>query len=316
VRALASPTRAYIGRFAPSPTGPLHFGSLVAALASYVDAKAHDGTWLVRIEDVDTARSSREYETTILEQLYAYGFAHDGVVLRQRERTERYREIVEHLHSRDLVYRCRCSRKNLADARRNRENEIIYPGTCRAASVDWNTREASAVRIKIDAVPHVGIVAFDDRVYGRIEQHVAEDVGDFVLHRADGDFAYQLAVVVDDADQNVTHVVRGADLLLNTPRQILLQRMLGFVTPSYLHVPIAKNANGEKLSKQTLAEALPMERAAQVQTLRQAWTFLQQQAIAEVQSPAEFLGAAVAAWRPSQLCESATQGGSRTQTYN
>lgn len=307
---------AYVGRFAPSPSGPLHFGSLVAALASYVDAKSHRGAWLVRIEDVDTARSSREHESAILEQLHAYGFTHDGVVIRQRERGMRYREIIEFLAACNLVYRCRCSRKTLLSARRNRDGEIIYPGTCREASIAWNTSEQTAVRLAIASCNQFTQIVFNDAVFGRIEQNIADDVGDFLLLRADYDFAYQLAVVADDADQGVTHVVRGADLLHNTPRQIFLQRILGFATPNYLHVPIARNAQGEKLSKQTRAAALPLEHNARLLTLRNAWSFLQQTDIDVADSPEAFLSRAVAAWRPAKLRATIGNPSFLTQTYN
>jgi glutamyl-Q tRNA(Asp) synthetase len=294
----------YIGRFAPSPTGPLHFGSLVAALASYVDARAREGQWLVRIEDVDTQRCSREHEATILAQLEAYGFEHDAAIVRQSDRSELYRAALQSLADCGLTYRCICTRKQLASAPRNSEGETIYPGTCRDANFDANVdakAPAFAVRLNLARTCVATFVEFVDRVYGHIAQPVHEAVGDFVLHRADGDFAYQLAVVVDDAIQGVTHVVRGADLLLNTPRQILLQRALGYATPSYLHLPLAFNAQGEKLSKQTLAPSLPNEPEAKLANLRRAWRHLDQIDIEYATSPNDFLRQAVAIWQPQRL---------------
>lgn len=290
----------YVGRFAPSPTGPLHFGSLVAALASYVDARANDGQWLVRIEDVDTQRCKREHELTILRQLDAYGFDHDGEVLRQSERGEYYRDALHRLAMRSLTYRCVCSRKTLALAHRNPEGEIVYPGTCRDAAVSAEVSPA-AVRFNLSHREVNAAASFDDRAYGLIAQQLREAVGDFVLRRADGDFAYQLAVVVDDAQQGVTDVVRGADLLLNTPRQIALQRALSVATPRYLHAPIATNSNGEKLSKQTRATALPERLDEQLAALRDAWHLLRQTQIESAASTREFLRQAVAIWQPERL---------------
>jgi glutamyl-Q tRNA(Asp) synthetase len=304
----------YVGRFAPSPTGPLHFGSLVAALASYVDARACKGQWFVRVEDVDSQRCSRAHETTILKQLDDYGFEHDGAIMRQSERAEHYRQAIEILRSKGLAYRCQCSRKTLANARRNSEGEVVYRGTCRNAGIAWDVTARSAVRLNLDALQISAHVTFEDRACGNVAQHVREDVSDFVLLRADGDFAYQLAVVVDDAEQGITDVVRGADLLLNTPRQIVLQRALGFVTPSYLHVPLATNEKGEKLSKQTLAPTLPNAPRERIQTLRGAWAFLRQSALPDVVSTRELLQAAVAAWRPQSLREQIVTV--RAETYN
>jgi glutamyl-Q tRNA(Asp) synthetase len=292
-------TENYVGRFAPSPTGPLHFGSLVAALASYVDARSHSGTWLLRIEDVDRARCSRVHETTILHQLAHYGFAADGDVVRQSDRDEHYRNALNALQLRGLVYRCRCTRKMLENAPRNSDGEVIYPGTCRDKKIEPGESNA-ALRLNLNAIDDAELVEFEDRATGRVSQRVRDDVGDFVLHRADGDFAYQLAVVVDDALQGVTHIVRGADLLGNTPRQIVLQRLLDYPTPSYLHVPIAKNPNGEKLSKQTKAAALTDEPRKVVETLHAAWAFLQQTPLARGDL-ADFWRAAVANWQPERL---------------
>jgi glutamyl-Q tRNA(Asp) synthetase len=272
----------------------------VAAIASYVDARSHGGQWLVRIEDVDSARCSREHETTILKQLRQYGFEVDGDVVRQSDRSEHYRQALDALQTRGLVYRCRCTRKMLENAPRNNDGEAIYPGTCRDQRIGASESH-TAIRLNLNAIDDAALVAFEDRALGKTSQRVREDVGDFVLLRADGDFAYQLAVVVDDALQGVTDVVRGADLLGNTARQVLLQRLLGYATPRYLHVPIATNANGEKLSKQTKAVALPSEPQQIVETLHAAWAFLRQTPL-ETMDLREFWRAAVASWQPERLC--------------
>jgi glutamyl-Q tRNA(Asp) synthetase len=292
-------TETYVGRFAPSPTGPLHFGSLVAALASYVDARAHSGKWLVRIEDVDRARCSRVHEATILRQLSQYGFEIDGDIARQSGREKHYRDALKKLQVRGLVYRCRCTRKVLENAPRNGDGEIIYPGTCREEGIELSERN-TAVRLSLNAIDDAAFVDFEDRALGRVSQRVRDEVGDFVLHRADGDFAYQLAVVVDDALQGVTHIVRGADLLGNTPRQIVLQRLFDYPTPRYLHVPIAKNSSSEKLSKQTRAPSLPDDPQEIVETLHAAWAFLQQTPFARGDLR-DFWRAAVANWQPERL---------------
>ncbi|TAG83912.1 MAG: tRNA glutamyl-Q(34) synthetase GluQRS, partial [Burkholderiales bacterium] len=249
--------RAYVGRFAPSPTGPLHFGSLIAALASYVDARAAGGSWLLRIEDVDRERSRLEHEAAIRRQLAAFALEHDGDVVRQSERIDHYRSALERLRDQGSVYPCVCSRRLLETAPRNQEGEVIYPGSCRVRAVDTFGGRHS-IRFKLAHSPPQDEV-IEDRIEGVITQNVAKDVGDFVLLRADGDVAYQLAVVVDDELQGVTDVVRGADLLLNTPRQRILQRALGFRDLRYAHVPIVTNDQGEKLSKQTRAIALPTD---------------------------------------------------------
>jgi glutamyl-Q tRNA(Asp) synthetase len=244
----------YIGRFAPSPTGPLHAGSLVAALASWLDARAHGGMWLVRIEDVDTPRCIPGADHTILNQLAACGLHPDAPPVWQTQRTGLYQQALQQLAGMGLAYPCACSRKDIeAVLARNghtktRNAELIYPGTCRDG---LHGKTGRAWRLKADAV-----VTWQDRKLGEQQQDVAAQVGDFVLQRADGLFAYQLAVVVDDAAQGITHVVRGADLCDNTARQILLQRALGLPTPQYLHSPLVMGVNGEKLSKQNGAQAL------------------------------------------------------------
>jgi glutamyl-Q tRNA(Asp) synthetase len=241
----------YRGRFAPSPTGPLHFGSIVAALGSCLEARRRGGEWLLRMEDVDAPRCVPGADREILLALEALGFAWDGPVLYQSTRSERYREALAVLRLADRVFPCACTRRELADAATVAiDGGQRYPGTCRAGLAPG--REARAWRLRVND-EEIGCV---DAVQGPISQCLERDVGDFVLLRADGLFAYQLAVVVDDADQGITHVLRGADLLDSTPRQIWLQRCLGVATPAYTHLPVAVNAAGEKLSKQTLAPAV------------------------------------------------------------
>ena len=241
----------YIGRFAPSPTGPLHLGSLVAAVASWLDARASGGCWLVRMEDLDRPRCEPGMAATLLRQLEAYGLRWDGTVVFQSQRDDAYALALDSLKKIGAAYPCACTRSQLAQAPRNHEGETIYPGTCRQGLRAGVTARAWRVR-----VPDVS-TCFHDRIHGDLQQNLAHDVGDFIVKRADGLFAYQLAVVVDDAFQGITHVVRGADLLWNTPRQIHLQALLGLPTPAYAHVPLITNAAGQKLSKQTLAPALP-----------------------------------------------------------
>ncbi|OGA30422.1 MAG: tRNA glutamyl-Q(34) synthetase GluQRS [Betaproteobacteria bacterium RIFCSPLOWO2_02_FULL_68_150] len=234
---------AYIGRFAPSPTGALHFGSLVAALASWLDARAAGGTWQLRMEDLDRLRERRGAAATILRQLEAAGLEWDGPVIYQSARAARYDHALEQLQRAGLTYACGCTRREMADSSLAIDGARIYPGSCRNGLAPG--RPARALRLRVPADP----IRFDDRLQGEIAQSVAREVGDFVLLRADGAYAYQLAVVVDDAAQGVTDVVRGADLLDSTPRQILLQRLLGLPTPRYLHLPVALDAVGEKLAK-------------------------------------------------------------------
>jgi len=262
----------YIGRFAPSPTGPLHAGSLVAALASYLDARAHHGQWLVRIEDIDEGRSVPGADTAILALLDSLGMHADGEVVWQSRRKQRYQDAADRLGS--LAYPCGCNRREIIDSRLGvaPDGAAIYPGTCRAGLPEG--RGMRSLRLR---VPDAGqdAITFTDRFMGTLTQHLALEAGDFVLKRADGYWAYQLAVVVDDADQGVTDVVRGADLIDSTARQIYLQRLLGVPTPRYLHVPVVRNADGEKLSKQTGALAvLPGDEPAAVQALLDAARFL------------------------------------------
>ena len=280
----------YIGRFAPSPTGPLHFGSLVAALGSWLDARTAGGRWLVRMEDLDRPRCVPGAADTILRQLESYGLDWDGAVLAQSSRDMAYESALQQLRESGAVYRCVCTRSHLSDSPRNAQGETIYPGTCRESVLDVHSSHAWRVRAPENAV------SFTDRVFGEIAQSVAGEVGDFVVKRADGLFAYQLAVVVDDAHQHITHIVRGADLLWNTPRQIALQTLLGLPTPSYAHLPLVTNSQGQKLSKQTLAPVLPAH--AQSQVLGEALNVLGQSPPTALLNapPAELLAWAVSQW--------------------
>ncbi len=245
----------YTGRFAPSPTGPLHAGSLVAALASYLDARAHQGRWLIRIEDIDEARTVAGAAEGIIDTLAAFGMHADGEIVWQSRRKSLYETAFTALG--DHVYPCACSRKEIADSRvaLAADGAAIYPGTCRAGLAPGRVPRAWRLRVPAAEDPAAQI-SFEDRWQGTVSENLASAVGDFVLRRADGFWAYQIAVVVDDADQQVTDVVRGADLLESTARQIYLQRLLGVPTPRYLHVPVVANERGEKLSKQTGATAL------------------------------------------------------------
>lgn len=273
----------YTGRFAPSPTGPLHMGSLIAALASWLDARAAGGRWLVRMEDLDRPRVVPGADEAILEALTRLGLGWDGEVVYQSRRQDLYRRALDELRSH--TYWCGCSRREVADSSLGlaMDGAPIYPGTCRAGT----SGTPRALRLKVSPES----VAFDDLVQGHQAQILDHDIGDFVLYRADGLFAYQLAVVVDDADQGVTDVVRGADLLDSTPRQIYLQRLLGVATPRYMHVPVAVDAAGEKLSKQTGAQPIEPSMA----TIRRALHFLGQ-------PDAATLGEAVRNWDPALIC--------------
>ena len=248
----------YVGRFAPSPTGPLHAGSLVAALASWLDARAQGGRWLVRIEDVDLPRCPPGTDALILSQLAACQLHPDAPPLYQSQRVALYQAALDRLAAAGQAYPCACSRSEILAARLaqglapQRHGELVYPGTCRDG---LHGRPARAWRLRLRQPADVD---WQDRRLGPQHQDVAAEVGDFVLRRADGLWAYQLAVVVDDADQGITHVVRGEDLADNTPRQILLQRALGHATPRYLHTPLVMGADGHKLSKQNGAQALDL----------------------------------------------------------
>jgi len=256
---VASP---YRGRFAPSPTGPLHEGSLVAALASWLDARAHGGTWIVRMEDVDTPRCVPGADQLILHQLATCGLVSDEPEVWQSQRGALYQQALNQLIARGRAYPCGCSRKDIeaalhaAGLGRERHHAAVYPGTCRPERGGLQGKPARAWRFRLDN-SHAEL-HWNDRRLGPQCQNLCAEVGDFILKRADGLWAYQLAVVVDDAEQGITHVVRGEDLADNTPRQIALQQALGLPLPAYLHTPLVLGANGEKLSKQNGAQALDL----------------------------------------------------------
>ncbi|HNT38035.1 MAG TPA: tRNA glutamyl-Q(34) synthetase GluQRS [Rubrivivax sp.] len=287
----------YRGRFAPSPTGPLHEGSLVAALASWLDARAHGGRWLLRIEDVDRPRCPPRMDRVIVEQLARCALLPDEPPLRQSAREAVYARSLEQLLAAGRAYPCGCTRRNIDDAlaarglAHRRHGERVYPGTCRSG---LQGRPARSWRLRTDD-GHGGacVLRWIDRRLGPRQQDVTHEVGDFILRRADGHWSYQLAVVVDDAAQGITHVVRGEDLADNTPRQMLLQRALGVPTPAYLHTPLVLAADGQKLSKQTGAQALDL--ADPLAALQRAGQVLGLPPLA-APTPADWLAAAVRAW--------------------
>ena len=313
----------YRGRFAPSPTGPLHAGSLVAALASLLDARAHGGQWLVRIEDVDTPRCQPGADQIILQQLSACGLVQDEAPVYQSERSAFYQQALDQLQTQGLAYPCACTRQDIALAlaatgqSRQRHGELVYPGTCRsglqgrpARAWRFNTEKFKqnmlltptghappAIKTIAHQQPVVviqeALVQWHDRLLGAQAQNVEREVGDFVLKRADGLWAYQLAVVVDDAAQGITDIVRGADLADNTARQILLQHALGLSTPRYLHTPLVLAADGEKLSKQNGAQALATHDP--LAALQQAGRVLGLSSI-QATSAEDWLKQAVARW--------------------
>ncbi len=285
-------SKPYRGRFAPSPTGPLHAGSLVAACASYLEARSQGGEWRVRMEDLDPPRELPGAADDILRTLEAFGFEWDHEVIYQSQRHHRYAEVLHELEQRGAVYGCACSRREIADSSVHGIEGPVYPGTCRDGLPAG--RGVRALRVRTTDEP----LAFDDAWRGRVERNLARDYGDFVVKRADGFWAYQLAVVVDDADQGITHVVRGADLLESTPRQIHLQRLLGLPSPRYAHCAVVTNERGEKLSKQTGAAALDARRA--VPELLQALARLGQKPPAELRDADldSLWGWAIANWVP------------------
>lgn len=294
----ALPGARYRGRFAPSPTGPLHLGSLLAAAGSWLDARAAGGEWLVRVEDLDPPREPPGATDQILHALEAFGLWWDGEILFQSHRTEAYEAVLARLQAAGWVYPCICSRKQIeaANGRRGRPGDRRYPGTCRtlAPAAAGKTR---ILRLRTTGDP----VAVDDRLQGMFEQSLERDVGDFVLRRREGYIAYHLAVVVDDALQGITDVVRGTDLLDSTPRQAWLQRLLGYPRPAYMHLPVLNAPGGEKLSKQTGAAAADTGQAAEL-----SWRVL---ALLGQAPPRELRGArpadvwawGTAHWRPQQL---------------
>ena len=307
----------YRGRFAPSPTGPLHFGSLVAAVGSYLDAKHRNGTWLVRMEDLDVPRCVTGAADDILHTLEAFGLHWDESIIYQSRRNASYEEALQQLLAFGAAYPCACTRKEIADSALHGIDGQIYPGTCRNGVPPgregraWRVRTniSSSVRAELVEAPlpfdklsaNGPVIELDDALQGHVAQHLESEIGDFVVKRADGLFAYKLAVVIDDAFQGITHVVRGADLLHSTPRQIYLQRLLGLATPAYLHLPVAVNAQGEKLGKQTLA--LPVETSNAASTLFGVLVFLRQQPPAELQTEniEQILSWAIANWQSNAL---------------
>ena len=288
--------RRYRGRFAPSPTGPLHFGSLVAALGSWLDARAARGDWLLRIEDLDRARAQPGAADAILRALDAVGLVHDGAVEWQSRRMDLYADAMARLRADGACFACACSRREVADSWARHHpgaqaaqaaGELVYPGTCRDGLPPG--REPRAWRLRVGEAR----IAFEDRIQGRIDQSLADEVGDFVLLRADGFVAYQLAVVVDDAAQGITDVVRGEDLADNTARQIALQRALGVPTPRHLHTPLVRAADGHKLSKQN--GAAPLDLRDPLAALAAAAAVLGLRVEAAGSLP-DWLAAAVVAW--------------------
>lgn len=281
----------YTGRFAPSPTGLLHIGSLLTAAASYADARSNGGKWLVRMEALDPPRERRGAESHILHTLEAFGFEWDGEVAYQSHRYALYEETLCRLQTAGLVYPCHCSRKDWQAGARRGADGFVYNGRCRHPGQRPAPQgKQPAWRIRVPD----RIIGFSDGIVGGYAQNLARDIGDFVLLRADGYWAYQLAVVADDAEQGVTHIVRGQDLLVSTPRQIYLQQCLGVPTPQYAHLPLLTNAQGQKWSKQTLAPALDLNRREQL--LRQVFRYLKLPEAPETDRPAELLDWAVAHW--------------------
>lgn len=283
----------YVGRFAPSPTGPLHFGSLVAAVASYLEARAHNGRWLIRIEDIDPPREQAGATDRILTALDRYGFEWDGDVIYQSANRDAHLQAVQTLIDAGQAYRCNCSRRDLADFPHGSLG-VIYPGTCRDRSV---TGEA-AIRVRTQPSE----IAFEDRLQGRFMHNIERDSGDFIIHRRDGLVAYQLAVVVDDHLQNITEVVRGIDLLDSTVRQLWLQQLLGYRHPTYAHIPVITHPNGDKLSKLTGAPGLPIDSVAPL--LVQALESLHQDPPPELASeaPTAVWKWALKNWQLGKIC--------------
>ncbi len=287
----------YVGRFAPSPTGELHFGSLVAAVASFADARHHGGDWILRIDDIDTPRVVHGSADAIIHTLARFGFEWAGAIRWQSQRVSTYQQKISDLIDKDLAYPCRCSRRDIELISEAGREGAIYPGTCRT----WNGVGSGqrAIRLRTDSSD----VHFEDRVCGALKQNVEKEVGDFVIRRADTLTAYQLAVVVDDHLDGITHVVRGADLLHSTPRQILLGRLLGYATPTFAHLPLVRDAHGEKISKSD--SAAPIRAQDPISALQSAWQFLGQPSLDDdLSSAADFWTAATATWSISALMAS------------
>ena len=289
----------YIGRFAPSPTGLLHIGSLLTALASYADARAHGGRWLVRMEDLDPPREMAGAADDILRTLEAFGFEWDGGVAYQSRRYDLYHEALGRLKAKGLVYPCDCSRKDWQAAARAGADGFVYNGCCAGLDPQRALHKTPAWRVRVPDE----IIGFDDAVVGHYAQNLAHDIGDFVLLRADGFWAYQLAVVADDAAQGITHIVRGQDLLVSTPRQLWLQRALDTPEPHYAHLPLLVNGAGQKWSKQTLAPALDL--GVREALLRQVMAYLKLPAAPDVGRPQDLLAWAVRHWDMAKVPKAA-----------
>ena len=274
----------YIGRFAPSPTGDLHFGSLVAALASYLDARHHQGQWLLRIDDIDQFRVDKKATPEILTTLKYFGLQWDGIIRYQNQNINAYQQALTHLEQQNLAYPCVCSRTEIFKL----SAAGIYLGTCK----DWGIDQTLPHSIRISVA---GIIRFTDQLHVQVEQSLSTAVGDFIIKRKDGIFAYQLATVVDDAAQGITHIVRGDDLLDSTPRQIYLQQCLNYPAISYTHIPVVKDKQGIKLSKQSHAK--PLDKKHPIETLKQALQFLNQPIPQNITSIPILLQKAIENWQ-------------------
>ena len=295
----------YVGRFAPSPTGMLHFRSLVTAVASYADAKHNEGQWILRIDDLDSPRVVEGSAKTIVDTLDRFGFSWEEPIRWQSARVHQYREVITRLVKEGLAYSCRCSRREIAKIGTPGVDGPIYPGTCRS----WDGKGAArtAIRLRSTDTP----IHFEDRLLGYYRQNLETEVGDFVIYRADEMTAYQLAVVVDDHLDQVTHVVRGADLLQSTPRQIFLARQLGFRIPSFAHLPLALDADGKKISKS--AQGASVDPTDPMPALKQAWHFLGQDALKEdIDTVDEFWFEAIPRWSAEKLATRSPADASRS----
>jgi glutamyl-Q tRNA(Asp) synthetase len=286
----------YCGRFAPTPSGPLHFGSMIAAIGSYCDARACGGNWHVRIDDIDTPRVVRGAADAILHALEAFALEWDGRPVYESANIDAYHSALHLLRASAQVFACACSRREISNSAITGPEGPVYPGTCRNGLRPG--RKARSLRLRVDGT---AAMAFTDALQGRISQNLASEVGDFAVYRSDRIFSYHLACVVDDAHQNVTHVVRGADLIESTPRQIYLQCLLGLPTPSYLHLPVATNNRGEKLSKQT--RAAPVDISHPGRTIHAVLRYLGQHPPAELAnwSARAAIDWAVTAWRRESI---------------
>jgi glutamyl-Q tRNA(Asp) synthetase len=288
-------SRTYRGRFAPSPTGPLHFGSLVTAIASYLQARAKNGEWLIRIEDIDPPRELAGADQEILQTLDAHGFEWDEEPMWQSTRLEAYEQALKGLHDQNLAYICHCTRKGLSATAQRGPLGLIYPGTCKQRQHPYSTERAT--RIRTDGA----LIRFHDQLQGNVELNLEQDVGDFLLRRGDGLIAYHAAATVDDEFQGITEVVRGHDLCLSSPCHIHLQKLLGYNSPNYMHLPVAVNTDGQKLSKQSYATPLASHDAAA--NLVRGLSFLEQKPPTDLESApiGEIWCWATENWSPAPL---------------